>query len=443
MDHSTLNYRDTIAWLYDLQFVGIKMGLDNIRSLMAFLGNPQSRYPVIHIAGTNGKGSTAAFIASALRAAGYRTGLYTSPHLVDFSERIRVDTVPIATERVLEYTRILRPEIERLQATFFEATTAMAFRHFADEQVDVAVVETGLGGRLDASNIVEPVLAIITSIGIDHTEYLGNTLASITAEKAGIIKHGVPCVTPNSIPEVLEQLQRHATMRNAALLHVDVPDSAPLLHDVDCMESPMPGFSEPVNIGLVGAHQVENAATAVTALRFLAAHGFPALNDDAIAEGLARPRKGSGLRGRLERLHTQPELVIDVAHNPGGIDALLRCWSSLRDMKNTDLILGVLKSKDLLSILSIVPRFAPRSVTLVQVPSREARSLQDMLTIARDAGIPVEGADNVHACVRQRLQSANSAPLLLFGSHYLVGAFLAEWEKNVEGDEKYLTMSSV
>ncbi|MBR9977956.1 MAG: bifunctional folylpolyglutamate synthase/dihydrofolate synthase [Bacteroidetes bacterium] len=429
MDHSALNYRATIAWLYDLQFVGIKMGLDNIRSLTTFWGNPQLRYPVIHIAGTNGKGSTAAFITSALRAAGYRTGLYTSPHLVDFSERIRVDTNPISTERVVEYTRILRPEIERLQATFFEATTAMAFRYFADEQVDVAVVETGLGGRLDASNVVEPVLTVITSIGIDHTEFLGTTLASIAAEKAGIIKQGVPCVTPNSKPEVLDQLQRHAAMRNAALIRVDVTDSTPLLHDVDRMESPMPGFPAPVSIGLVGAHQVENAATAVTALRVLAEHGFSALNDASIAEGLARPREGSGLRGRLERLQMQPELVIDVAHNPDGVAALLRCWSSFRDMKNTDIFLGVLKSKDLRAILGLLPRYALRSVTLVQVQSHEARSLDDMLTIARDAGIPVEGADDVHTCIRQRLQSANGASILLFGSHVLVGSFLAEWEK--------------
>ncbi|MFA6234612.1 MAG: Mur ligase family protein, partial [Bacteroidota bacterium] len=176
MDHQSLNYRDTIAWLFDLQFVGIKLGLDNIRSLAALWDNPQQRYPVIHVAGSNGKGSTASFIASALQAAGYRTGLYTSPHLVDFSERIRVDGVPIPEQRVVDYTRALRGEIERLSATFFEATTLMAFQYFAEEGVDVAVIETGLGGRLDATNIVVPVLSVITSLSVEHSEFLGETL---------------------------------------------------------------------------------------------------------------------------------------------------------------------------------------------------------------------------------------------------------------------------
>ncbi len=429
MDYQALIYRDTIAWLFDLQFVGIKLGLDNIRSLAAYWDNPHLRYPVIHIAGSNGKGSTASFIAAALQAAGYRTGLYTSPHLVDFSERIRIDGVPMDPSRVITLAQALRGEIERLNATFFEATTLMAFRHFADEKVDVAVVETGLGGRLDATNIVTPALTVVTSISVEHVEYLGGSLASIAAEKAGIIKPGIPCVTPNRDAEVLAVLKRHCDASGAAMHIVKLPPFPPRLRDPDSMECTLPGFDCPVEVGLVGAHQVENAATAVTALRLLARSGFTALDDESIMTGLREVRGRSGLRGRLERLQHRPELVVDVGHNPDGIGAMLRCWAEMRELKKTDLIFGVLKTKDLQGIFQHLTRYTPRSVTLVQADSHDARSLEDMLRTAEEAGVAAAGAVDVSEAVRRLLDAANDGSVLLFGSHYVVGAFLREWEK--------------
>ncbi|MBE0642550.1 MAG: bifunctional folylpolyglutamate synthase/dihydrofolate synthase [Bacteroidetes bacterium] len=429
MDDQTLTYRDTIRWLFDLQFVGIKLGLDNIRSLAAFWDNPHLRYPVIHIAGSNGKGSTASFIASTLQAAGYRTGLYTSPHLVDFSERIRVDGVCISEERVLAYARALRPEIDRLKATFFEATTLMAFQYFAEENVDVAVIETGLGGRLDATNLVSPVMTVITSLSIEHREFLGDTIEAIAAEKAGIMKPGIPCVTPNRDEGVLEVLRRHAVACEAPLHPVAVPEAAPVLLDLDRMECLLPGFDHSVDIGLVGTHQVENACTAVTALRQLAAGGFSRVTNASIAQGLLEVRTRSGIRGRLEQLQRHPELVADVGHNPDGIRAMLQCWQQVRDIKKTDLVFGVLKSKDLLGIFHTLTRYSPRSITLVQAVSHEARSLEEMLHEATRVGITAEGAGSAREAVLRKLEHAGDGAVLLFGSHYVVGAFLQEWEK--------------
>ena len=440
MDHQALSYRATIDWLFDLQFVGIKMGLENIRSLAAFWGDPQRRYPVIHIAGTNGKGSTASFIAGALRAAGYRTGLYTSPHLVDFSERIRVDGIPITEGRVVQYARELRAEIERLQATFFEATTLMAFRHFAEEKVDVAVIETGLGGRLDATNVVEPVLTVITSISIEHTEFLGDTLAEIAGEKAGIMKAGVPCISADQRPEALAALRRRAAELRIPLeiaaLPADALDRA-VLHDLERMELPLPGFGQPVEVGLVGRHQAENAAVAAAALRRMAT-ALPKLDESAMRAGLCDVRRLSGLRGRLELLQRRPELVVDVGHNPDGIRVMLDAWAAVRSMDTTDLVFGTLRSKDIRGIFRLLRERAPRSVTLVQAESHEARPLEDMLRIAREEGVEAACSAHVAQAVAYLLSVAKRSPqpgsVLLFGSHYVVGAFLREWPKKTTND---------
>ena len=275
MDDQTLKYVDTVDWLYQLQFVGIKMGLDNIRSLTGRWGEPQREYPVIHIAGTNGKGSTACFLAAALQAAGYRTGLYTSPHLIDFSERIRVDGQPIPAETVVAYTARMRADIAQLNATFFEATTLMAFAYFADMQVDVAVIETGLGGRLDATNVVQPVVSVITSLSIEHREFLGETIEDIAREKGGIIKDGIPVVTAVRDSRAYAVLERIARERSAPLLlSVTLPGDV-AYDDLDAMRCRISGFAEPVTLQLIGAHQQENAQLAVDVARHLRDHGFP------------------------------------------------------------------------------------------------------------------------------------------------------------------------
>lgn len=437
MDDTALNYDDTVDWLFRLQFVGIKMGLENIRTLATAWDNPQRRYPVVHIAGSNGKGSTACSIASALQAAGYRTGLYTSPHLVDFSERIRVDGVAISRDAVIAYTRRLRSSIERLNATFFEATTLMAFAWFADQQVDVAVIETGLGGRLDATNIVDPVLSVITSLSIEHREFLGDTIEEIAREKAGIIKPGVPVVTSVRRTAALQVLANVARAREAPLHACE--DGAALLRveDLDRMFCRIPGFDLPVEVSLVGEHQVENAALALAALQRLRARGFVRLDDAAMRRGLRDVRERTGLRGRLERLHDAPELVIDVGHNPDGVRALLATWCGIRRAEETDILLGVLEQKDLRGILSHLTHRPFRSITLVEAASHEARSLENMRKDADAAGLQVQTTENGAAWFREKAAREEEGSVLLFGSHYVVGAFLREWPEKMQ-DSHYL-----
>ncbi|HLF14725.1 MAG TPA: Mur ligase family protein, partial [Bacteroidota bacterium] len=208
----------SLRFLHGLQGSGIKAGLGNIRVLLLYLGRPERSFPSIHVAGTNGKGSTSAMIAAALTAAGFRTGLYTSPHLIDFTERIRIDGKKIPLRRVSAYTRRLRRTIRAAKATFFEATTAIAFQYFADEGVDVAVIETGLGGRWDSTNVVTPLVSVITSIGMEHREYLGNTLRKIAFEKAGIIKRGVPCVVGNIPVPAMDVIKNRAARLNSRVI---------------------------------------------------------------------------------------------------------------------------------------------------------------------------------------------------------------------------------
>ncbi|MCB2204992.1 bifunctional folylpolyglutamate synthase/dihydrofolate synthase [bacterium] len=430
MDDQALSYHDTVDWLFGLQFVGIKLGLENIRSLAEAWGNPQQQYPVIHIAGSNGKGSTASFIAAALQAAGYRTGLYTSPHLVDFSERIRIDGTPISSDAVVEYAQRLRPDIERLNATFFEATTLMAFAYFADREVDVAVIETGLGGRLDATNVVTPVLSVITSLSIEHREFLGDTLTSIATEKGGIIKPGVPVVTTVRSEEPLAVLRGISTNRRAPLHVVDVPREVPEIVDLDMMRCELPGLNGTSEIGLIGKHQVENAALAVAVLGLLAATSLPLIDEKSMRTGLREVRVRSGLRGRLERLQQAPEIVIDVGHNPDGVMAMLDAWLSIRSAEETDILLGVLEQKDLRGILLPLTRKAFRSITLIEAHSHEAKSLNDMRREAERAGLHVQSTESSLAWLREKTHAARGSALV-FGSHYVVGAFLREWPKKM------------
>ena len=432
MDDTALSYDETVEWLFRLQFVGIKMGLDNIRTLAAAWDNPQRRYPVVHIAGSNGKGSTACSIASALQAAGYKTGLYTSPHLVDFSERIRIDGVPIPGDAVIEYARRLRTSIERLHATFFEATTLMAFTWFAEQQVDVAVIETGLGGRLDATNIVDPVLSVITSLSIEHREFLGDTIEEIAAEKGGIIKPGVPVVTSVRTPGAVAVLEEIARGKDSTLLQS--PDDVRVLQvdDLDRMFCRIPGFDLPVQLSLIGAHQAENAALALSALQQLRRRGFVRVDDTAMRRGLRELRARTGLRGRLERLQTTPELVIDVGHNPDGVRALLTAWNAVRRESETDILLGVLEQKDMQGILSHLTHRTFRSITLVEAVSHEARPLEHMLRDAAAAGLQVKTTGNSVDWFRDKSTRIEQGSTLMFGSHYVLGAFLREWPEKMQ-----------
>jgi dihydrofolate synthase / folylpolyglutamate synthase len=422
MDHHSLTYTDTVDWLFGLQFFGIKLGLDNISSMAARWGSPHRAFPVVHIAGTNGKGSTASFIAAALTAAGYRTGLYTSPHLEDFTERIRIDGVPISSDDVVRYAAALRPDVDALKATFFEVTTLMAFQYFADNGIDVAVIETGMGGRLDATNIVIPACSVITGVSFDHTEYLGSRIEDIAFEKAGIIKSGVPVVSGTRDEAAAHVIAQRAAALGAPLLAVHWRGRAEWT-DFHTMRCELSGMEYPVVLGLIGEHQARNAELALAALRSLREDGFVQLTDEAIRDGFRNVRTYSGLRGRLHLLASDPELVVDAGHNPEGLRVMLDAWCALRPPAATHAVFGVMKSKDHHEMIREIAARGFASVTFVQASTQDAQTMDALLDAAGEQRLQAVAAESVSQGVEAALAKAQGASVLLFGSHYVLGEY--------------------
>ena len=331
-----VTYTQAITYLYGLQRFGVKLGLENIRRLLAALGEPHRRFPSILIGGTNGKGSTASFLASILRASGCRVGLYTSPHLLEFTERIRVDGRAIAKVSVARLTNELRsivadlftsPHTSQLaprtpsHPTFFEVTTALAFLHFFRSNVDYAVVEVGLGGRFDATNVLDHELAVITNIALEHQDYLGKTLGAIAAEKAGIVREGKHVVTAVDAPEALAVIAEACRVRGANLVTVHATCEWKIIEsDLSGQRFVVSQAGEPTGefaIRLLGRHQVTNAVSALASARLLRARGA-AISERSIREGLRHAR----WPGRLQLIPGPPLVILDAAHNPAGAHAL-------------------------------------------------------------------------------------------------------------------------
>ena len=340
-----MTYSSAVAYLYRLQKHGIKLGLATMTALMVRLGMPQTRYRALHIAGTNGKGSTAAMAAAILQAAGYRVGLYTSPHLVEFRERIRVNGEMIAESQVAQLTEQLQPLCQPdLSPTFFEYTTAMAFQHFADSRVDVAVLEVGLGGRFDATNVVTPMACAVTTISLDHQEYLGNTRSSIAFEKAGIIKPRVPVVLGRLEDDAWRTIEEVARERQAPVFRLNADF---------CTEGEgLQRFSyrglgihyDGLTCALEGRHQLDNAACALALLGAAAPQGI-AVTSEAVRAGL----RVVNWPGRLEVLDRRPTILVDGAHNPAAATALAD-YLTLSDRSYPSrpvvLVLGMMRDKD-------------------------------------------------------------------------------------------------
>jgi len=340
-----MTYASAVTYLYRLQKHGIKLGLATMMELMVRLGMPHARFRALHIAGTNGKGSTAAMAAAVLQAAGYRVGLYTSPHLVEFRERIRVNGEMIEESQVALLTEHLRALCgEDLSPTFFEYTTAMAFQHFADSVIDVAVIEVGLGGRFDATNVVAPMASAVTTIAFDHQEYLGSTLASIAFEKAGVIKPGVPVVVGRLEDEAWQTIEKVARERQAPLVRLDAEF---------CTEGKTTGpFSyrgpgmqyDGLSCALEGRHQLDNAACALALLGAAAPQGI-LVTEESVRAGLALV----DWAGRLEVVDRRPTILVDGAHNPAAAkvltDYLLRT-DRFRLFRPIVLVLGMMRDKN-------------------------------------------------------------------------------------------------
>lgn len=407
-----MNYSETITYLYQrtplFQQVGAgayKEGLTNSLLLDEHLGHPHRLFRSIHVAGTNGKGSCSHTLAAILQSAGYRVGLYTSPHLVDFRERIRVNGVPVSEQYVVDFVERERSFFEPLHPSFFELTTAMAFRYFADCHVDVAVVEVGLGGRLDCTNLISPDLSVITNISFDHTQFLGHTLAAIAREKAGIIKPHTPVVVGEVLPETRSVFEQQAQAMEAPLYFAE--EQSLLYADVE-ME-------------LKGCYQQKNRATVLAAIPLLQQAGYR-VGEAEVRRGFAQVVELTGLQGRWQQLQEAPRMVCDTGHNVGGIRYVAEQLKS-QHCRTLRMVMGMVNDKDIRGVLALLPRQAVYYFTQASV--KRALPVEEFARLAMEAGLQGSCYPDVASAVRAaQKESLPEDFIFVGGSSYIVADLL-------------------
>lgn len=426
------SYDEAIEWLYAqlpmFQRVGApayKPGLDTARKLDAAFSHPHHRYRTIHVAGTNGKGSTAHTIAAVLQSAGYHTGLYTSPHLVDFRERIRVDGAMIPRDAVVDFIDRYRAMDAGCSPSFFELTMTMAFDWFAASSVDVAVIETGLGGRLDSTNIISPDLCVITNISFDHTAFLGDTLPAIASEKAGIIKSGIPVVIGEAEGEVRGVFERKADETGSPIVFAE--DRMPV---AVCRRSDNCWIYEGTPFGCVrgelsGDCQPRNAATVMTALEQLQKLGYR-IDDEHVRDGFAGVCGLTGLAGRWMRLSDDPIVVCDTGHNAGGWEYISRQLAAMDCRKH--LVIGFVSDKDVSHILGMMPKDAKYYFT--QASIARAMPADELAEAAACHGLQGEIVPDVEAAYKKALgECAEGGMVFVGGSTFVVADLLASIDR--------------
>lgn len=400
---------------------GYKPGLETSLALDKLYKEPHRRFRIIHIAGTNGKGSTAHLLASCLQRCGYRVGLFTSPHLVDFRERIRVNGRKISRSYVMQWvSEYQKKDLGGLQPSFFELTSTLAFDYFAWRNVNVAVIETGLGGRLDSTNIVTPELSIITNIGLEHQQFLGNTLEEIASEKAGIIKHGQPVVIGRAEGVVRDVFEREAKRLYADIRFAqDRPEVLSAKHADGVLRI------ETVNYGtldceLTGDYQIENTNTVLTALNMLKRLKYR-IREKAVHEGFAHVIENTGLMGRWMRLGTHPLVICDSAHNPAGIEQVIKQLKH-EDYKRLHMVMGFMADKDVKSILNLLPKDAVYYFT--QAQTSRSMTVEQLQSLAAKCGIEGSIYNNVSEALDAARNQANEEDLIYVGGSMYVLAEL-------------------
>jgi dihydrofolate synthase/folylpolyglutamate synthase len=389
-----MNYKETIEYLFTrlpmFQRIGsaaYKANLDNTIAICKLLGNPEKKFTSIHIAGTNGKGSTSHMLASILQEAGYKTALYTSPHLKDFRERIRIDGIMIPEEEVVTFVQRYKSNFERIEPSFFEMTVGLAFEYFAAQKVDVAVIETGLGGRLDSTNVIEPLLSVITNISLDHVALLGDTIEKIATEKAGIIKPKVPVIIGESDPLTIPVFKKKAEENGAEILFADQlykVSSAKLLAEPELklvldIDKNGRAYLPALESLLPGIYQRKNICTVLCAAEKLGERGFT-IKEEHIREGIRNTIKNTGLLGRWQVLSRNPLTIADTGHNEAGIRQVLE-QISITPHERLHFVLGMVNDKDITKILKMLPQDAEYYFCQATIP----RAL-DFGLLAKQAG---------------------------------------------------------
>jgi dihydrofolate synthase/folylpolyglutamate synthase len=421
-----MNYQEAIDYLYNTLPMFSRMGsaafkkdLTNTLLLCERLGNPQKKFKSIHVAGTNGKGSVSHMLAAIFQTAGYQTGLYTSPHLYDFRERIKINGMMCEKDFVVDFVKRLKSAIEEIEPSFFEITVAMAFDYFAQRKIDIAIIEVGLGGRLDSTNVITPELSVVTNIGWDHMNMLGNTLAEIAFEKAGIIKKNIPVVIGEKKNET-ERVFRHAAIeKDAPVFFAEenfsvewyklLPDSI----EISVLDNN--GIISSYRSDLAGIYQTKNIVTVLQAVEVL--NGWK-ISRQQIQTALQHVKRTTGLHGRWEVIHKEPAVVLEVAHNRDGIEQMILQLHNT-GYENLHIVIGVVKDKDVEPILELLPKHAKYYFSHAHIP----RALDPQILQSKAAQFQLEGNyfDDVNTALRHAMASALKKDLVIVcGSIFLV-----------------------
>lgn len=425
-----MDYPEVLRFLYEqlpmFQKIGasaFKKNLDNTLALCKALGDPHLKFKSIHIGGTNGKGSSSHMLAAIFQSAGYKTGLYTSPHLKEFTERIKINGEEIPQKKIVDFVVQHKALIEKVKPSFFEMTVAMAFDHFAKEKVDIAIIEVGLGGRLDSTNVISPICSLITNIGLDHQNLLGNTLEEIAFEKAGIIKENTQVVVSQRQEEITDVFKTMAAKRNSSLYFADSEfkvikkeiRKGNLVVDVFTEKGKL---YEELQLGLSADYQMKNLPGVLKTISLVKQAGFN-LDIDAIRRGLLKAQEITGLKGRWQKLSEQPLIICDTGHNEDGIKEVLK------QIENTPheklfMILGMVKDKDINKILNLLPTTAKYFFTQASIP--RALPAEDLHKQATLIGLKGEIITNVNDAIEEAKRSASSNDLIFVGGSNFVVA---------------------
>ncbi len=429
-----MNYEQTLDYLYSRLPVfhqigssAYKPGLENTIRILTALHQPQNSFRSIHVAGTNGKGSVSHFLSSILQSAGFKTGLYTSPHLVDFGERIRVNGETVDKQFVVDFVENHKSLIEKVQPSFFEITMAMAFDYFAKSEVDVAVIEVGLGGRLDSTNIIQPELSIITNISFDHEEFLGHTLPEIAAEKAGIIKPHTSVVIGEALSETKPVFMQKALEMNAPIFFSE--DSRQVFFE-RYEENRMwvkTSDGKSYLVGLTGNYQLKNIATVLTAVDQLRKTNFE-ITEINLKEGLEKVIEKTGLQGRWQIISSSPKIIADTGHNPGGITFVSQQLKT-QQYRTLRMVFGMVNDKDIDTVLTLLPKNGVYYFTQAKI--KRAFPSEDLLQKGQLAGLNGKAFSTIEEAIKVALNEADKEDLIFIGgSNYVVGEALSFFGKD-------------
>jgi dihydrofolate synthase/folylpolyglutamate synthase len=426
-----MNYAETIEYLYArlpmftrVGAVAYKKDLHNTIALCNALHNPQHQFKTIHIAGTNGKGSVSHMLAAILQQAGYKTGLYTSPHIKDFGERIRINGEMIAEQFVVNFVGRTQAILDEIEPSFFEMTVGMAFEYFAKEQVDIAVIETGVGGRLDSTNIISPELSVITNIGYDHMNILGNTLELIAHQKAGIIKPNVPAVLGEYLPETKPIFEAEAALQSVKLVLAsdvfkitEVYNENNLLHCRVLNNNTQQSIR--LQLDLNGWYQQQNLCTVLAAVEALRKKGYQ-ISDEVMATALRSVKTLTGMRGRWDVVQQEnPTIIQDVAHNEDGIKQVLLQLKHNYPTATYHFVLGFVSDKDVTHVLNLFPKEASYYFTNAHIP--RAMPFQQVLELATNKGLNGKGFDDVNEAIAAAKADASSNDVVMVcGSFFII-----------------------